>query len=353
MRLLIQSSEIPPFLEFVAGIGLGGPGNQGNKTTSEVEPDSKTLQLIIFVDAQALLLSDDEMVQESDEDDMLKAEEEINEDMLLTDEEAQSPPPNIDKPESSYAQNIDESDSDSSTPEILKKYDNILPLIERQLVKYLRKVSQVLFTKLTKNSWDKHEEVDVSYADLKWSLEDFIHTSFNKYNNNDAAFINFQRLLDLFKTNHNTSMRRILENLKEVQNVVKEDPALNKKVLEATKGYTKNSTDLTELVTLVKSFNFQGLKSSIESLQVTALSQDRHLSLWAKSSISMAWNLGPRMTVLESSVPATLASTAALASIEGENVANTTDDEPLSHIEGEHVTMENDTKKVESNKAEE
>ncbi|GKB50970.1 retrovirus-related pol polyprotein from transposon TNT 1-94, partial [Tanacetum coccineum] len=41
--------------------------NKGN-TSSEVEPDSETLQLTTFADVQALLLSDDEMVQESDED---------------------------------------------------------------------------------------------------------------------------------------------------------------------------------------------------------------------------------------------------------------------------------------------
>ncbi|GJU69656.1 hypothetical protein Tco_1255915 [Tanacetum coccineum] len=230
---------------------------------------------------------------------------------------------------------------------------NILPLTERQLVKYLRKVSHVLFTKLIEDSWDKHEEV----------------------------------------TDHNVSMRRILENLKEVKNAVKEDPTLNKKVLETTEACTKNSINLTELLTLVKSFDFQGLKSSIESLQVTALSQDQHLSSWAKSSTSMAWNLGPRMTVIESSqaeirseisslrqdtsyiksmmtdiynafkgqpfstpsgsVPATLDITIASTSVEGENVANTADKEHLSHTEGEHVSIEDDTKKATSDKAEE
>ncbi|GJR77070.1 hypothetical protein Tco_0089435 [Tanacetum coccineum] len=42
-----------------------------------------------------------------------------------------------------------------------------------------------------------------------------------------------QLILNLFKTDHNTVLRRILENLKEVQGAVKEDPTLNKKVLES------------------------------------------------------------------------------------------------------------------------
>ncbi|GJU92576.1 hypothetical protein Tco_1317332 [Tanacetum coccineum] len=54
-----------------------------------------------------------------------------------------------------------------------------------------------------------------------------------------------------------------------VQNAVKEDPALNKKVLEATEAYTKNFTNLTELFTL------------------------------AESSASIAWSVGPQMTMIE------------------------------------------------------
>ncbi|GKE66258.1 hypothetical protein Tco_1520419 [Tanacetum coccineum] len=118
---------------------------------------------------------------------------------------------------------------------------------------------------VAEDHWEKHKEAAASYADLKWSLEDFIHTSLT-----------------------NTSMRAILTNLKEVQDVVKEDPALNKKVIEATEAYTKNSTNLTELLSLIKNFDFQGLKSSVESLQASALRQDEHLTAWAKSSNLMA-----------------------------------------------------------------
>ncbi|GJX05096.1 hypothetical protein Tco_0191012 [Tanacetum coccineum] len=193
---------------------------------------------------------------------------------------------------------------------------NILPLTERQLVKYLRKVSQI---------------------------------------------------------DHNASMRRILENLKEVKNAVKEDPTLNKKVLETTEACTKNSINLTELLTLVKSFDFQGLKSLIESLQVTALSQDQHLSSWAKSSTSMAWNLGPRMTVIESSqaeirseISSLRQDTSYIKSMMTD-IYNAFKGQPFSTPSGsvpatlditiastrEHVSIEDDTKKATSDKAEE
>nr|GEY87582.1 hypothetical protein [Tanacetum cinerariifolium] len=80
-----------------------------------------------------------------------------------------------------------------------------------------------------------------------------------------------------------------------------EDTSLKKKVVEATEAYLKNSTHLAELLTLIKKFHFQRLKSSMESLQATALSQDKHLAEWAKLSTSIAWNLGPRMTDIENS----------------------------------------------------
>nr|GEZ74910.1 uncharacterized mitochondrial protein AtMg00810-like [Tanacetum cinerariifolium] len=109
---------------------------------------------------------------QSDDEEVFVVGEDMDEN-TQADEEVQSPPLNTDKPESSLVQNTDDSTSDSSPK--LKKYDNILPLTERQSVKYLRK---------------------------------------------DA---------------------------------VKEDPVLNKKVIEAIETYTKNSSHLTELLTLPES----------------------------------------------------------------------------------------------------
>ncbi|GJS30509.1 hypothetical protein Tco_0491129 [Tanacetum coccineum] len=72
---------------------------------------------------------------------------------------------------------------------------------------------------------------------------------------------------------------------------IKEDPALNKKVLEATEAYTKNSTTLTELLTLMKTFDLSGLKSLTESLKVVVDAQNDHLAKWTKSSTSIPWSL--------------------------------------------------------------
>nr|GEW62168.1 hypothetical protein [Tanacetum cinerariifolium] len=64
-------------------------------------------------------------------------------------------------------------DTDSSCDEILKKYNNTLPLTECQLVKYLRKVSTVLFDMITEDSWEKYQEAAVNYANLKASIDDY------------------------------------------------------------------------------------------------------------------------------------------------------------------------------------
>ncbi|GKB27223.1 hypothetical protein Tco_0866624 [Tanacetum coccineum] len=70
----------------------------------------------------------------------------------------------------------------------------------------------------------------------------------------------------------------ILENIRKIHNAVKEDPALNKKVLEATEAYLKNSTTLTELLTLMKTFDLSGLKSLTESLKVVVDAQNDNLA---------------------------------------------------------------------------
>ncbi|GJV47429.1 hypothetical protein Tco_1437641 [Tanacetum coccineum] len=322
------------------------------KPSYEGESDIKALQLKTFSDVQVLLLSDDEIVQESDEEEVFAAREDMDED-TQADTEFQSPPPNTDKPESSPVQDTDESTSDSSPD--LKKFDNILPLTERQLVKYLRKAAI-----------EGYYEENINH---KEQTDKVIDAAINSLDKNSIA------RGDLLN-----ALNEVTKALKAIQDVVKEDHVLNKKVLEATKAYTQNSTHVTKLLTLIKNFDFQGLKSSVESLQAIALTQEEHLASWEKSSTSMAWNLGPRMTVVESSqgeirskisslrkensdiksmiteiyqsfkgqssaslssMPqTTLDITEGPANVRGENVTQADTKEPPSHTEGEHAAIE-------------
>nr|GEV26361.1 copia protein [Tanacetum cinerariifolium] len=157
----------------------------------------------------------------------------------------ESPSLNKDHPESSKAKNsnnsLDATDFESSSCfKTFKPFDNYVPVTERVLVGNLQGFSEKILTQ--------------------------------------------------FKSNHVTSLNKILTNLHEVQNVVIKDLALYKKVLEAANAYIKNSTNLTEHLTLVKNFNFPGFKTTVESLQATLTTQNDHLAKWDKSSASMAWS---------------------------------------------------------------
>ncbi|GJS79581.1 hypothetical protein Tco_0729462 [Tanacetum coccineum] len=71
----------------------------------------------------------------------------------------------------------------------------------------------------------------------------------------DAA-INSLNKNSIKKGNLLNALNGVTKTLKAIQDAIKEDLVLNKKVIEATEAYIKNSTHLTELLTLIKNFNF-------------------------------------------------------------------------------------------------
>ncbi|GJZ85451.1 hypothetical protein Tco_0650790 [Tanacetum coccineum] len=258
----------------------------------EGEPDAQPLVLSTYADVRAFLLSNDE-AQESEE-------------AILDDG--------------------DEMDEDSQTAalqhhdDLLKKYDNILLLIKRQLVKYLRKVSSVLFNKITEDHWEKHEEAAVYYANLKASIDDYYDENIAHKDQTDKLVSKSNTTtIDLYK-----GLQIVIELLKEIKNAVKDDPAMNNKINESTKTFTKISTNITE---------------------AHALKQDEELATWAKSSTNMAWNLGQSFLAPSDSVTSTLALTHILANVEGENETNTATKAPPSYIEGETVANKQEKSK--------
>ncbi|GKE47626.1 hypothetical protein Tco_1478884, partial [Tanacetum coccineum] len=212
--------------------------NKG-KPSHEGELDTQPLVLSTYADVRAFLLYDDE-AQEN-------------------------------KPTSSTALYTEASDSNSSSNDLLKKYDNTLPLTKRKLVKYLRKVSTVLFNIITEDSWEKHKEAAVNYANLKASIDDY-------YDENIAHIDQIDKLVEaslssLVKS-HTTTIdlykgrNVITELLKEINNAVKDNPAMNKKISEATESFPKISTNIIEVLSLVKGFNFSDLQSFVNALRL-------------------------------------------------------------------------------------
>nr|GEW92664.1 hypothetical protein [Tanacetum cinerariifolium] len=129
------------------------PDQHQSKTSYEVELDSHPLVLLTAADVQALLLYDDELVEESDSD-ILEAGDEMDEDIQKTDEEE--------------TQSLNPF-KDSSTEVATEK-------------------------------------------------------------GTEAAFSHYEKLLIQFSKQTRKNVNQILSSLKEIQDVIKEDTALNKKV---------------------------------------------------------------------------------------------------------------------------
>ncbi|GKB22833.1 hypothetical protein Tco_0862234, partial [Tanacetum coccineum] len=298
---------------------LGDKDSGGNKPPADIEPinptvvdpsstrelDTPPLVLSTYADVRAFLLSDDE-AQES-EDDILGAGEEMDEDpqaASIAETHHRSHPPQADKPQSSHAPSTEALDTDSSCDDILKKYNNTLPLTECQL-------ATVNYTNL-KASVDEYYDENIAHRDQTDKLVEASMSSLDKSSTT---------IHDLYK-----GLNVIIELLKEIK---------NKKISEATESFTKISTNITEVLSLVKGFNFSDLQSSVNALQAHALKQDEELAAWAKSSTNMAWNLGSRLSGQSlGSVTPKLAPTHILANVEGENDTNSATKDPLSHSEG-------------------
>ncbi|GJU85701.1 hypothetical protein Tco_1293247 [Tanacetum coccineum] len=142
---------VHPHVADLSGTGAKYQVDQGTKTQGETyhlliwnqytlmlliyqglvlrELDTQPIVLSTYADVRAFLLSDDEC-----EEDILGAGEEMDEEPQVAgiiETHHQSPPPQADKPQSSHAPSTEASDIDSSSDDILKKYDNTLPLTER------------------------------------------------------------------------------------------------------------------------------------------------------------------------------------------------------------------------------
>ncbi|GKD84302.1 hypothetical protein Tco_1351141 [Tanacetum coccineum] len=128
---------------------------------------------------------------------------------------------------------------------------------------------------LTADQWEKHDEAAVSYADCKTSIERYYEDNVDHKEQTDKLVQETMNSLEknsIERADLLKALNEVTKVLKVVQEAVKDDHVLNRKVIEAIKAYTKNLTNITKLLTLIKNFDFQGLKSSVESFQASALS---------------------------------------------------------------------------------
>ncbi|GJY60714.1 hypothetical protein Tco_0461371 [Tanacetum coccineum] len=272
--------------------------NKG-KTSSEVDPDTEPLKLQTYADIQAFLLSDDELDKDSDEEEVLSAGDDIDEDHQ-DDKEVKTPSPNQDQPEPSHVQ---ESDSDSSSPN-LKKFDNILPLTERQLIKYLKKMSRA--------SVGQYYDENIAHRD---QTDKLVEASMSSLDRSSTTIGDFYKGLNV-----------ITQLLKDISNAVKDDPATNQKINEATETFTRISSkrhtrycyDVTPSDTYSVQAPFGGVTEIKSMMTEMYAAFQGHLS-----------------SAPSDSVTSILALTDIQVNVEGENANTTTTEEPHSHTEGE------------------
>ncbi|GJZ40978.1 retrovirus-related pol polyprotein from transposon TNT 1-94 [Tanacetum coccineum] len=293
---------------------LGDKDSGGNIPPTNMEPIHTH---VADPSGTAFLLSDNELDKESDEEEVLAARDDMDEDPH-DDKEVRTPSPKQDQPELSHVQ---ESASDSSSPD-LKKFDNIPPLTKRQLIKYLRKMSRVLFNRITEKQREQHEEAAVSYADLKASVDQYYDENIAHRDQTDklleASMSSLDRsnttISDLYK-----GLDVITQLLKDINTAIKDDPATNQKINEATKTFSKISSNITEQEEASTAWMKLKDSSKIKSMM---------------TEMYAAFRGQPSSAPLGSVTP-TLALTDIQANVKGENANTTTTEEPPSHTEEE------------------
>nr|GEV55508.1 retrovirus-related Pol polyprotein from transposon TNT 1-94 [Tanacetum cinerariifolium]GEV76571.1 retrovirus-related Pol polyprotein from transposon TNT 1-94 [Tanacetum cinerariifolium] len=153
---------------------------------------------------------------------------------------------------------------------------------------------------------------------------------------------------DLYK-----GMKVITQLLKDITDSVKDDPAINKKIKEASETLAKIFTQTTEILSSQKEASAAWMKSStnmarnlrsriscLERAQTHIKSSMSSLQEDTRSIKSMMTDMynafrGQSSLAPSSSVTLTFALTNTLANVEGENTTHTATKEPPSHTEGE------------------
>nr|GEV70872.1 uncharacterized mitochondrial protein AtMg00810-like [Tanacetum cinerariifolium] len=165
-----------------------------NEGTAKTTPRSEGSPIILF----------EEEAQESDEE-VLATGDDMDEDPR-DDKEVRTSSLKQDQHAPSHVQ---ESASDSSSPD-LRRFDNILPLIKRKLIKYLRKISRALV--------DQYYDENIAHRDQTNKLMEVFISSLDRSSTT---------ISHLYK-----GLNVITQLLKEISNTFKDDHATNQKINE-------------------------------------------------------------------------------------------------------------------------
>ena len=204
------------------------------------------MEIQSLAEAQAVLYSDDEF--NSDEE-VFKA----GDDMEL---EETVPEPIHQSPQSS-----DHDDADThSEPE--SSGDDQAPLTVKTFTKFIKKITNILYRGITDEVFDMHTEQAVHFHNLKDAVEDFDEDVREQNSSVNHSLTQMITRLNQFLI----TLNQLNVGVQSVQESVKDDPELTRKLLQASETYQVNSVALTELLDLMKGSNLQGLTTTVESL---------------------------------------------------------------------------------------
>ncbi|GJW41182.1 hypothetical protein Tco_0067027 [Tanacetum coccineum] len=195
-----------------------------DKATDPEDPNKNKqlarMGLPSIVPDEALLLSNEDLIEES-EDDIFEAEEEMDEDIQEPENEETQTHHSIEHTTEAHNENV-----------------NVLPLIERKLVQYLQKTYKLI------------------QATMK------IIDNINKVGIDERA--------------------KLLKALNRVSETLEADSALKEEMTRLAEAHTTTYgalSSVTELLPLAKTFDFSGLKSLVETLRVAFNAQNDHLAI--------------------------------------------------------------------------
>nr|GEV92818.1 hypothetical protein [Tanacetum cinerariifolium] len=153
-------------------------------------------------------------------------------------------------------------------------------------------ISQGLEDKHTSSTAPHTEASDTNSSSdkilMKDQIDQLVEDSMSSLEKSSSTINDFYKGLEV-----------ITQLLKDITNSVKDDPAINKKIEEAFETLAKISTQTTQILSSVGSFDFSTLQSTVKNIQDHAFKQEETSASWMESSTNMAWNLGSRISGLE------------------------------------------------------
>ncbi|GJZ61652.1 hypothetical protein Tco_0617789 [Tanacetum coccineum] len=122
--------------------------------------------------------------------------------------------------------------------------------------------------------YQKHEEAVVYYSSLKASIDEYYDENITHGDQTRKLVEAFMSYLD--KSSNSISdlykgLNITTKLLKEINNAFKDDLVVKKKISEATETFTTISTNITEVLSLVKGFGLSDLQSTVKDLQAHVL----------------------------------------------------------------------------------